>query len=282
MPTEGGSLDSSSESSSSQLPAQPGREREVQVPLQGFDDSHSSPEAEPSSRGPLREFIPARHLSLPGITSFPFKLGVNAGDLRILLRAEKWQGQHLEKGRRIHQGNFASSLFPLTSRSWAVLSRDRLWSQGDQFSLFVIPWLCQLPGRVPASGLQLSTASASWIPILISIPGTAHLCKPGQLRPPGLLHPLCSAQAPPEGHHWPCRAFLGGFAPWHHGLQRFVTSKDCKSVPVPSFSSSPLFPPLSSFFFPSPGLLLCFPAVSTNLQLLPVHLKFHWYFGAHK
>lgn len=63
-----------------------------------------------------------------------------------------------------------------------MLGREMLWSQGDQFSLFVILWLCQLPGRVRGSGLQLSTASASWIPTVVSIPGTAHLCKPGGIQ----------------------------------------------------------------------------------------------------
>lgn len=194
---------------------------------------------------------------------------------------KKCHGQRLEKGRRIHQGNFASSCFPLASRSWAVLGRERQWSQGDQLSLFVIPWLCQLAGRVTGWGLQLSTALASWICTLISIPSL-------QTRGDSLPLPFSFAhpQAPLEGHHWPGRGFVGGFAPWHHckDLSPVGAAEDLSPLGAAGLSQfhSYLPGPQISFFFPFPGLLSCFPAVSTNLQLLPVHLKFHWYFGAHK
>lgn len=145
-----------------------------------------------------------------------------------------------------------------------MLGRERLWSQGDQFSLFVI-WLCQLPGTVTGSGLQLSTALASWIPTPFPSQALPTHTNQGEFHPSGLFHHLCSPQAPLEWHHWPYRAFVGGFAPWHHwlqgvchlhelqglsppgpsgvchfqGLQGFVIFWDCKSVPDPSLSSSP-------------------------------------------
>lgn len=193
-----------------------------------------------------------------------------------------------------------------------MLGRERLWSQGDQFSLFVI-WLCQLPGTVTGSCLQLSTALASWIPTPFPSQALPTHTNQGEFHPSGLFHHLCSPQAPLEWHHWPYRAFVGGFAPWHHwlqgvchlhelqglsppgaagvchlqGLQGFVTSRGCRGLLSSGIASlsqiHPYLPALKiSFFFPFPGLLSCFPAVSTNLQLLPVHLKFRWYFGAHK
>lgn len=113
-----------------------------------------------------------------------------------------------------------------------MLGRERLWSQGDQFSLFVI-WLCQLPGTVTGSGLQLSTALASWIPTPFPSQALPTHTNQGEFHPSGLFHHLCSPQAPLEWHHWPYRAFVGGFAPWHHWLQGVCHLHELQGLSLP-------------------------------------------------
>lgn len=104
-----------------------------------------------------------------------------------------------------------------------MLGRDRLWSQGDQLCLFVIPWLCQLPGTVPGPGLQLSTASASWIPPQ-ALPTSANqgssvpLPFPSPLLTPGATWGASLAWQGLSG------AFCSLASP---GLQGFVTSRGC-------------------------------------------------------
>lgn len=143
-------------------------------------------------------------------------------------------------------------------------------SQGDQFSLFVIPWLCHLPGTVTGPGLQLSTALAPWIPILIPTPGSAHHANQRECHPPlafpipfaslalqGLCWGFCSLASPALGIcHLP-----GAAGVCHLPRAVGVCPSSILIFQPPKFPFSFLFPGFCPVFLQSAQSCSCFQSI---------------------